>query len=196
MGRLFLMMGKSSTGKDSIYAKLLGKDAPKLKGIVPYTTRPIRKGERDGVDYHFCSDERRRELEEAGLVVELRSYFTIHGRWDYFTVDDGQIDWEGPDCIMIGTPEAFLKLKAYYKNREIIPIYIEVEDGVRLLRAVERERRQQHPKYEELCRRFLSDSEDFSPEILTQVGITRSFFNEDVDKTAEEIADYISKGQF
>ena len=39
-----------------------------------------------------------------------------------------------------------------------------VEDGERLSRALNRERMQESPKYEELCRRFLSDAKDFSEE--------------------------------
>lgn len=68
-----------------------------------------------------------------------------------------------------------------------MPIYIEVEDGERLSRALNRERMQESPKYEELCRRFLSDAKDFSREKLKEAGITRRFVNQDLDETEEEI---------
>lgn len=73
----------------------------------------------------------------------------------------------------------------------MVPIYIEVEDGLRLSRALERERGQQHPKYREMCRRFLADEQDFSQEKLAKAEIDRRFVNEEADRTQEEIASYI-----
>ena len=70
---------------------------------------------------------------------------------------------------------------------KLVPIYIEVEDGVRLERALARERSQKEPKYEELCRRFLADAADFSVDKLKEVGITHRFFNTDMEKCADEI---------
>ena len=41
----------------------------------------------------------------------------------------------------------------------MVPLYVEVDDGLRLSRALERERKQTEPKYAEMCRRFLADCE-------------------------------------
>lgn len=191
MARLFLFIGKSSTGKNSIYNILLSRDDLALKKVVPYTTRPIRIAEKDGEDYIFCDIEKRRQFETDGKIIELRSYHTVHGDWEYFTVDDGQIDWDGNDLAMIGTLESYEKLKEYYNSKEIVPIYIEVEDGDRLERALRRERKQEQPKYEEMCRRFLADSDDFSEEKLNKAGITKRFLNVDKEETVENIANYI-----
>lgn len=125
--------------------------------VVPYTTRPIREGEQDGVEYHFVDDKQLAELETDGKIVELRAYNTVHGIWKYFTVDDGQIDLEQGDYLLIGTLETYEKIREYYGAEHLVPIYIEVEDGERLARALERERRQAVPKYKEMCRRFLAD---------------------------------------
>ena len=51
MGKIVYLMGKSSTGKDTIFKKLLEDKSLALKNIVPYTTRPIRGGEKDGQEY-------------------------------------------------------------------------------------------------------------------------------------------------
>ena len=48
-------MGKSASGKDSIYKKIRER-LSELKPIVIYTTRPIREGEREGVEYYFTDD--------------------------------------------------------------------------------------------------------------------------------------------
>ena len=189
MGTIYCVIGKSSTGKDSIYKRLLQREDLQLKKIVPYTTRPIREKEVEGVEYHFVTEEKRLELEAAGKIIEGRSYDTIYGRWDYFTVDDGQIDLaSGKRYIVIGTLEAYDKFCEYYGNEHIMPIYIEVDDGVRLIRAVKREMEQENPHYEELCRRFLADAKDFSEENIRKSGITRRFANNgEFDDCVDEI---------
>ena len=57
----------------------------------------------------------------------------------------------------------------------MVPLYIEVDDGLRLSRALERERKQTEPKYAEMCRRFLADCEDFTEEKIAEAGIVRRF---------------------
>lgn len=190
MGKIFYIMGKSSSGKDTIYKKL-SERMPELQRIVPYTTRPIRDGEQEGVEYHFVGEDRLREMQEAGRVIEVRAYNTKCGVWTYFTADDGQIDLEKKDYLVIGTLESFQALKKYFGEEKIVPIYIEVDDGVRLSRALERERREKEPRYEEMCRRFLVDSADFSEENLRRAGIWKRFVNMELERCLEEIGAYI-----
>ena len=190
MGKIFYIMGKSSPGKDTIYKKL-SERMPELQRIVPYTTRPIRDGEQEGVEYHFVGEDRLREMQEAGRVIEVRAYNTKCGVWTYFTADDGQIDLENKDYLVIGTLESFQALKKYFGEEKIVPIYIEVDDGVRLSRALEREQREKEPRYEEMCRRFLADSADFSEENLRRAGIWKRFVNMELERCLEEIGAYI-----
>ena len=193
MGKIFCIIGKSSTGKDTLYQRILGRHDLALRQIVSYTTRPIRAGEVDGIEYHFCTHEEKDRLLASGKVVEIRSYNTCHGIWDYFTVDDGNIDLSRYDYLVIGTIESFVKLRDYFSQDAVLPIYIEVEDGMRLQRALERERRQENPKYEELCRRFLADEKDFSEEKLKEAGITKRFCNKSLEETENAIAAYIEE---
>ena len=190
MGKIFYIMGKSSSGKDTIYKKL-SERMSELQRIVPYTTRPIRDGEQEGVEYHFVGEDRLREMQEAGRVIEVRAYNTKCGVWTYFTADDGQIDLEKKDYLVIGTLESFQALKKYFGEEKIVPIYIEVDDGVRLSRALEREQREKEPRYEEMCRRFLADSADFSEENLRRAGIWKRFVNMELERCLEEIGAYI-----
>ena len=190
MGKIFYIMGKSSSGKDTIYKKL-SERMPELQRIVPYTTRPIRDGEQEGVEDHFVGEDRLREMQEAGRVIEVRAYNTKCGVWTYFTADDGQIDLEKKDYLVIGTLESFQALKKYFGEEKIVPIYIEVDDGVRLSRALEREQREKEPRYEEMCRRFLADSADFSEENLRRAGIWKRFVNMELERCLEEIGAYI-----
>ena len=178
MGKIYCIMGKSSTGKDTLFKKILGDESLSLKTIVPYTTRPVRAGEKNGVEYFFCDEKKVEELEREGRIIELRAYDTIH---------DDQIDLEHQNYLIIGTLESYLKIRDYFGKEKVVPIYIEVEDGERLSRALNRERMQESPKYEELCRRFLADAKDFSEEKLNEAGITRRFVNQDLNETEEEI---------
>ena len=192
MGSIYCIMGKSSSGKDTIFKLLLDKGDLDLKRIVSYTTRPIRSNEKPGDEYNFVSIEEKDKLVEAGKVIEIRKYDTVHGPWFYFTVDDGQIDLKSNDYLIIGTVESFVKIRDYYGEDVVLPIYIEVDDGLRLSRALERERQQASPKYEEMCRRFLADQQDFSEDNLKAARVSNLFNNdEDSVKTSEEIAQFI-----
>lgn len=186
MSKIFYVMGKSSSGKDTIY-KEIREQMPELRSITPYTTRPIREGETDGVEYFFVDEERLHQMQEEERVIEVRSYHTKCGIWTYFTADDGQIDLPKYDYLVIGTLESYSGMREYFGDEKIIPIYIEVEDGVRLERALGRERQQKEPKYAEMCRRFLADSEDFSEDNLKKAGITRRFENVEMEKCLQEI---------
>ena len=179
MGKIYCMMGKSSTGKDTLYKMLLEDGALSLKKIIPYTTRPMRRGETDGVEYYFCGEKELADLLKRGKVIELRAYDTVQGVWKYFTVDDHQIQDLRQNYLLIGTLEAYGKLRDYFGKERVVPIYIEVEDGIRLERAIGRERQQREPHYEEMCRRFLADEKDFSKERLAACGIDRGYENND-----------------
>jgi guanylate kinase len=187
MAKIFYVMGKSASGKDTIYKSLLER-LPQLKQVVLYTTRPIREGEKNGGEYFFTTGDRLNELREEGKIIEERTYQTALGPWSYFTVDDGQIDVKSDDTyLMIGTLESYEKTRNYYGEDLLIPLYIEVEDGKRLKRALEREFLQKHPKYAELCRRYLADEEDFNEERLNRCGIDQRFMNDNLEECLRDI---------
>ncbi len=187
MGNIFYLMGKSSSGKDTIYRKLLAREDLNLQRVVPYTTRPIREGEENGREYFFIDDKQVEALEAQGAIIELRAYNTCHGVWRYMTVNDDVFQKE-EDCLMIGTLEAYTKMCAYFGEERVVPVMIIVDDGMRLQRALNRERKQEHPKYEELCRRFLADAQDFAQEKLLAAGIDLCYVNDDLEECVDEIA--------
>ena len=189
MNEIVFIMGKSASGRDRIYGGLSEDKALGLNKITMYTTRPLRSGEAEGREYHFVDDDTAKRLENENKIIEIRCYDTVFGVWKYFTADDGQIDLaSGKRYIVIGTLEAYDKFCEYYGNEHIMPIYIEVDDGVRLIRAVKREMEQENPHYEELCRRFLADAKDFSEENIRKSGITRRFANNgEFDDCVDEI---------
>lgn len=193
MGKIVCLMGKSSSGKDTIYKGLLEQKKVPLRTIVPYTTRPIRAGEQDGVEYHFTDEAGFQRFLREGSVVEARAYDTCYGVWRYFTVADEEVDLSSHSYVMIGTLEAYDQLRGFYGAENVLPVMIELDDGVRLQRALDREKTQDHPMYEELCRRYLADAQDFSEEKLALAKIDRTFYNDQLENCLNEITDYLQE---
>ncbi len=188
---IYCLMGKSASGKDTIY-RALKERAEKsgkvlLQEVVPYTTRPMREGEKDGEAYYFRSDAEFERAESEGRIIESRDYSVVSGIWHYYTEDDGQIDLTRQNYLLIGTLESYGSFCRYYGKEKIVPLYVELEAGERLQRALDREKRELHPRYAELCRRFLADEADFSEEKLEAAGICERFTNEQLEDCVEEI---------
>ena len=192
MGKICYIMGKSSSGKDTVFKKLR-ESLKDYRTIVMYTTRPIRSGELNGEEYFFVGEEELQKLTQEGRVIELRAYHTHCGIWKYFTVDDGQIDLERYNYLVIGTLKSYECLKEYFGPEALIPVYIEVDDGERLQRALDRERSQDVPRYAEMCRRFLADCEDFSEENVRKAGIGKRFENKEIEQCTQEILRYLGE---
>lgn len=186
MGKLFIFMGKSASGKDTLYQKIMERN-PELKSVIPYTTRPVRRGETEGKEYHFVTEEQLREWEKENKVVECRCYHTVRGDWYYFTADDGQIDFDRGNYGMISTLEGYEKIRQYYGEEKVEPIYIEVEDFVRMERSLNREKQQDNPCVAEVCRRYLMDEKDFAEEKLKKAEITKRVKNENLEEAICQI---------
>ena len=122
-------MGKSASGKDKIYSRLAGNKELNLKKLILYTTRPVRDGEENGKQYYFTDEKKLQEFKTEGKVIEARAYNTVYGVWTYFTADDGQIDLKKGHYLGIGTLESYQKMRNYYGESNVVPVYIEVEDG-------------------------------------------------------------------
>lgn len=179
MGKIYCIMGKSASGKDTLFKKLLA-ECPKMKKMVLYTTRPIREGETDGVEYNFVRPEDLDKFEKEGKLIEKRVYNTVHGPWIYATVDDSQIRLASRNYLVIGTIESYRKIRDYFGKDKVVPILITLDSGIRLQRAINRENAQKIPQYKEMCRRFIADEDDFSPEKIAEAGIKKQYVNENL----------------
>lgn len=188
--KLIYLIGKSSSGKDTIFKELLNLTG--YNSYITYTTRPMRNGEKQGVEYYFISDKKMNEYIKEHMVIECRAYKTVYGEWKYATIDDEQFK-SNNNIITIGTLESYNKIREFFlgkKDFEIIPVYIEVPDNIRLRRAIEREEKGSG-NYDEMCRRFIADCKDFSDENLKNACIEKRFKNIVLDKCLNEILDYI-----
>ena len=118
----------------------------------------------------------------------------IFGFRRYFTVDDGQIDLESGNYLVIGTLESYCYIRDYFGKDNVIPLYIDTDARTRLQRAMNREDKQEHPRYDEMCRRFLADEEDFSEDKLSEAQIDVRFENNGkIEDCIEEITEYIAQ---
>ena len=178
MGKIFVLIGPSCSGKDTLFTALK-EDYPELEPIVLYTNRPIREKEIDGVTYNFVSLDKIKEMEENNEIIEIRTYETAYGPWVYAT-SSKSIDLNNKNYLSINTLEGYKSLKEYYKD-DVIPLLIKVDDDIRLKRAIKREKKQKEPKYEEMYRRFEADKIDFSDENLNACGINEYYVNNDLN---------------
>lgn len=166
MSRIFCIVGKSGSGKDTIYNKILSEKNLNLVPVIPYTTRPIRANEENGVNYFFVTDEQLQEYQEKDQIIELRQYHTVQGLWSYFTVKF-DVD-ENMDYILITTLEGVHGITRHYGSKMVHVVYMDIDDKERLLRCIHRESEQKNPDYLEICRRYIADHEDFSDEQLSK----------------------------
>ena len=195
MGKIFYLTGKSCAGKDSLYNILKNDEELDLHPVIRYTTRPIRDKETDGVSYHFVDLDGYESFRDSGKIIEEQVYHTVHGDWYYFTADDGGIDLKNRNYLAVGVLESFAGTRDHYGTDSVIPIYIELDDGERLQRALLRERLPGNERYAEMCRRFLADDHDFREERIRELGITDEarFYNDDLEDCARRIKEWILK---
>ena len=159
--KIACIIGPSSSGKDTIFAML--KKTYQVKPIVPYTTRLIRPGEKDGREYHFINKEKLDLLEQKNLLIERRNFNTEHEVWSYATGKTA-IDLTHYDYANIATWAIYEQFLKEYSHEILVPIYINVEDGLRLQRSLNRER-EKNGNYVEMCRKFLTETEEINPEL-------------------------------
>lgn len=187
MGKIFCIMGKSGSGKDTILKEINKIEDLNLKTIVTYTTRPKRNNETYGIEYFFIDKEKLEEFKEEGKIIECRTYDTVHGKWYYLTVDDGQINLEKNNYIVIVTLEAYSYFRKYFGDDKLVPLYIYLDDGIRLERVLKREKEELKPNYNEMCRRFLADNNDFREEKLLENNIVEKYNNENLEECIKNI---------
>lgn len=154
--KILAIVGESGTGKDTI-AKRLCKNK-KYHPIVSTTTRPKREGEIEGVNYHFVSPDTFGDLVAKDKMLEA----TCFNDWFYGT-SLGSLD---KDKINVGVfnPEG-LDILA---ENNIIDLYVAriiVDDKTRLMRQLKREK---NPNVDEIIRRYKTDKEDFSKQVIPE----------------------------
>lgn len=185
---ILMFIGPSSSGKDTFFKPILEEFS--LKPIILSTTRPMREGETDGLTYHFISMDEMNRLEKEKKLVERRDYHTVNGLWSYATCAEN-INL-GENYLVVNTWAAYQKYVEFYGPEMLTPIYFSMDDGLRLERALLREKMQDNPNYAEVCRRFLKDSEDFTEDSIKKYNPYVIDNNGTYEETRAQLFDVIS----
>lgn len=153
MIEILVICGKTSSGKNLVVNKLVKEYV--YRQIVTTTTRPMRKGEKQDITYHFISEDDFKQKINEGLFAEYKTYNTEFGVWYYGT---SVKDLENADdkSVIILTPQGYRDVKDKLPEKDITCIYLYADDETLKKRL---EMRGDDPK--EAARRLLHDDEDF-----------------------------------
>jgi len=152
-------VGESASGKSTIEKQLVNYGYSK---IVSYTTRPMREGEVDGIDYHYISEEDFL----YHLKINFFAEYTVYNGWYYGIAHEDCLD----NSIVVVEPHGFRQLLKI-PNLHIKSFYIQVPERVRLKRMVDR-----GDNLMEVFRRIFSDQGLFQ------------FIDKEVDYVVQNIA--------
>lgn len=148
MIKIVALYGKAGAGKDTILRAITQSEGCPYHEIVSCTTRPPREGEIDGVNYHFYSVE---DFNKLTLLerAEFRQWYygTALENLDPEKVNIGVFNITGINSLMAN------------EQVEVLPIMIDANDRLRLLRQLYRE---ENPDVKEIVRRFGTDEDDFN----------------------------------
>lgn len=171
---MICLIGASASGKSTTQKILCKKYG--YKPLISYTTRPMREKEKDGVDYHFLTEDEFHELDDAGFFCETAKYSS----WHYGTAKKDIKD----NTVAVVTPSGFRKLRELYDN--VISFYLSVPRRDRLIRLLKR-----GDDIDEACRRSCSDVGMFDG-VEDEVDYVIKVNNDHYCMSAEEIADGIN----
>lgn len=149
---MLAIIGKSCSGKDSIVKKLISLHS--FKRIVTYSSRPKRKGEKDGIDYHFITKEDFKQKIDEGFFAEWKSYVTVEGVWYYGTALEDLKNAEDNSVIIL-TPDGFREVKDKLGDR-VSSIYIYANNP-----TIKKRLESRGDDKDEAKRRLEHDNEDF-----------------------------------
>lgn len=146
---IIVLVGESASGKSTL-ARWLSDYDKSFSRVVTYTTRPMRDGEVDGVDYHFISNEEFNKLAARGFFIETGKY----REWQYGTAKDFDLT---KDSVVVLTPAGARALKRSGEyGKEVVVFYLNVDRKSRLIKMLTR-----GDDIEEAYRRSLSDVGQF-----------------------------------
>ena len=156
MSKFILLLGKGGTGKDTIKARVQ-EAMPELKSLPMWTSRTKRACEEQDVQYHFVTYEEMNQANKDGKLLEYREYKTVKGIRAYGT----EYPKDDATYILTVAIEQYNNLRTKIPAKDIITIYLYVDDYTRIQRALSREKECEYPNYTEVCRRFVADNNEY-----------------------------------
>ena len=149
--KVVALFGKCAAGKDTIQNWLVATD-PNIKKIVSYTTRSPRDCEIDGIDYHFLTT-----LEFTQKVLDGSMLEAVSFRDNFYGAAIDELDENKINIAVFELNGIHALLDD--SRLDVMCIYIDTDDKIRLLRALNRE---EYPDCLKLCERFIEEDKTFS----------------------------------
>ena len=176
MYKVIALIGEAGSGKDTIMQGILKRCPTQFHEIISCTTRPIREGEKDGVNYHFLTPD---NFTKKVMNNEMLEY-TMFNNWFYGTTYESLRS----DCINIGVfNPAGVEALMLHKDIEVQVYYVRATDKVRLLRQLNRE---EDPDVQEIIRRYKADETDFADLDFDYIELENNTL-EDLDTAVKKI---------
>ena len=180
---MLILMGKTASGKNLVRDQLVEKCH--FSPIITYTTRPMRKGEKQDVTYHFISTDEFIEKINNGFFAEWKDYVTNDGLWYYGTALE---DIENADdrSVIILTPQGYRDIKEKLPDKNISCIYLYENIDTMKKRLSKR-----GDDTKEVERRIKSDLEDFKNFESEADKIVYNNDGTDIDEVIKKILDFV-----
>ena len=187
MYNIIALIGEAGSGKDRTMQEIL-KTNSTLHEIISYTTRPMRQGEVEGVNYYYYTDK---EFENKISNNEMLESTIFNNQYYGTSYDSLKLDKPN---IGVFNPAGIYSMSKF-SNIELTVFRITCSDKTRLLRQLNRET---NPDVDEIIRRYGTDKKDFSNLKFNYIEI-RNENEEDLELAVKtilsEIKTHIDLGQ-
>lgn len=162
--KLILLIGCMASGKDTILKEMINEGY--AEPVISHTSRPMRKGEKDGIEYHFVSAEEMLKMKENNEFIEFKSYKAANNEKWYYGVNKNSLEKGlSKNYILIVDISGMRQIKEYFKddkNMEITTIFLDVDKETRRKRAIRRDNMTLE-KVKEIERRLKADDKEVYP---------------------------------
>lgn len=174
---MFIIAGKGCSGKDRVAQELEKRGYHRC---ITYTTRPMRKSERQDAAYHFIDQNTFFNLRDNGFFAEWMSYETAEGTWYYGSAKEDYIIGDDKTFIIL-TPDGIRDVK---RNLEFSPrvIYLFANNS-----TIKKRMQMSRADQQEAARRFKADAIDFKDFELEADRIVYNNFDNSVEAVADKI---------
>lgn len=162
--KLILLIGCMASGKDTILKEMINEGY--AEPVISHTSRPMRKGEKDGIEYHFVSAEEMLKMKENNEFIEFKSYKASNNEKWYYGVNKNSLEKGlSKNYILIVDITGMRQIKEYFKDdkdMEITTIFLDVDKETRRKRAIMRDDMTLE-KVKEIERRLKADDKEVYP---------------------------------
>ena len=162
--KLILLIGCMASGKDTILKEMINEGY--AEPVISHTSRPMRKGEKDDIEYHFVSAEEMLKMKENNEFIEFKSYKAANNEKWYYGVNKNSLEKGlSKNYILIVDITGMRQIKEYFKddkNMEITTIFLDVDKETRRKRAIRRDDMTLE-KVKEIERRLEADDKEVYP---------------------------------